>query len=159
MNGYFASFLVYTMAMAGIMLISVIIYKKVTSGRSFGAKKNMMEIEESLNLSARKTLHVVRVGNERFLIASDAERTAFLAKLDENSKTEEIIKKEITDSPRDNVRIIPGINPEEIRRARLKKESERKRPEKTFAQIFEDNRKLQSPVMKSLAEKMQLSKG
>ena len=42
-----------------------------------------MSIEESLNLAPRKTLYVIKIANERFLIASDADKTVFLAKLGE----------------------------------------------------------------------------
>lgn len=49
--------------------------------------KNELDIENALNLSPRKTIYIVKAGNEKFLIASDAERTTFLAKLDASGKT------------------------------------------------------------------------
>ncbi len=81
MNGYIINFAVYTMAMIGIMFLSVFVYKKSMNVASKKGSKNGMQIEESLNLSPKKTLFVVKVDGEKFLIASDMERTSFLAKL------------------------------------------------------------------------------
>lgn len=81
MNGYIINFIVYTMAMVGIMFLSVLVYKKSTLNKNFKSARSGMKIEESLNISPKKTLYVVNVENEKFLIASDMERTSFLAKL------------------------------------------------------------------------------
>lgn len=91
MNGYIINFIVYTMAMVGIMLISVMIYKKSLIIRKT-SPKNTMQIEETLSLSPKKSLYIVKVKNERFLIASDMDRTTFLAKLDPTSdNTKDIV--------------------------------------------------------------------
>lgn len=81
MGGYVANFTVYTMAMIGLICFAIFVYKKFTDGtmRSGGGK--FLEVEESMSLSPRKTLHVVRAGNEKFLIASDVERTTLISKL------------------------------------------------------------------------------
>ena len=87
MGGYLVNFSVYTFAMIGFLFLAVMVYKK--SSMDAVNKKNEagMIIEESLALSPRKRLHVVRVNGERFLIAADVDRTEFLAKLDENEKS------------------------------------------------------------------------
>ena len=86
MGGYLVNFSVYTFAMIGFLFLAVMVYKK-TSMDSFNKKNEAsMAIEESLALSPRKRLHVVRVNGERFLIAADTERTEFLAKLDGEKK-------------------------------------------------------------------------
>ena len=95
MGGYLVNFSVYTFAMVGFLFLAVDIYKK--SSVTIGNKGNTegMAIEESLSLSPRKRLHVVRVNGEKFLIAADVDRTEFLAKLDNNEKTalpENVIK-------------------------------------------------------------------
>ena len=94
MGGYLVNFSVYTFAMIGFLFLAVMVYKK--SSMDSGNKKNEagMAIEESLALSPRKRLHVVRVNGEKFLIAADVDRTEFLAKLDEhqNSLPENVIK-------------------------------------------------------------------
>ena len=42
----------------------------------------MLSVEDSLSLSPRKTLYVIREGSERFLIAGDLERTTLISKLE-----------------------------------------------------------------------------
>ena len=82
MNGYVINFAVYTMAMLGLMFFSLMVYKK-TSNFANGNRKNLsaLKIEESMPIAPRKTLHIIKAGNERFLIASDAESTTLISKL------------------------------------------------------------------------------
>ena len=84
MGGYLVNFSVYTFAMIGFLYIAVAVYKKTNLNLKNTDKNGGMEIEESLALSPRKRLHVVRVNDEKFLIAADVERTEFLAKLGNN---------------------------------------------------------------------------
>ena len=72
------------MAMVGVLFIGVIVYKKTMVQNRFSKNQNDLKIENALNLSQRKTLYVIQAGNEKFLIAADAERTSFLAKLNQN---------------------------------------------------------------------------
>lgn len=86
MSVYLINFIVYTTAMIGMIFLAVFVYKKFSySGK---AKSKFLNIEDSINLAPRKNLYVVKAGKERFLIASDAERTSFLAKLESNAKIE-----------------------------------------------------------------------
>lgn len=82
MFNYIAGFSIYTLAMIGIIFIAFVVVKKCAVSRK-GAKSHnsFLEIETSLSLEPRKTIHVVRAGNEQLLIATDAERTTFLIKL------------------------------------------------------------------------------
>ena len=82
MGGYFVNFTVYTMAMLGLISFAVFVFKKFTDGTMRSNKSKFLNVEESMTLSPRKTLHVVRAGNERFLIASDIDRTTLISKLD-----------------------------------------------------------------------------
>ena len=82
MGGYLVNFSVYTFAMVGFLFLAVAIYKKSSLSLVPKGKDSAMAIEESLALSPRKRLHVVRVNGEKFLIAADVDRTEFLAKLD-----------------------------------------------------------------------------
>jgi len=82
MGGYLVHFSVFTFAMIGIMFLAVMIYSKTNINARNSKKNGGMKIEDSLNLTPRKTLHVVNVNGEKFLIAADTERTEFLAKLD-----------------------------------------------------------------------------
>ena len=87
MGGYLVNFSVYTFAMVGFLFLAVMVYKKSSIDSINKKNESAMAIEESLSLSPRKRLHVVRVNGERFLIAADVDRTEFLAKLDENEKS------------------------------------------------------------------------
>lgn len=83
MHSYLIGFSVYTLAMIGIIFVGFAVVKKCSLAKQ-GAKSrnNFLEIETSLSIAPRKTLHVIRAGNEKILIASDVENTTFLTKLD-----------------------------------------------------------------------------
>ncbi len=80
---YIAAFIFYTMAMIGILIVGYIVYKKtiLTSKKD---TKGMIKVIDSLPIGPKKTLLVVKIKNEKFLIASGAEHTTFLSKLDED---------------------------------------------------------------------------
>ena len=81
MLSHLALFIFYTLAMAGILLIAFVVYKKFNFNTQKTAK-GIINILDSYPIGAKKNLLVVKVMDEKFLIASDMERTAFLAKLD-----------------------------------------------------------------------------
>ncbi len=90
MGGYITNFAVYTMAMIGLIFFALLTYKKFFCGTGFGKKSDFLNIEESISLAPRKNLYVIRAGNERFLVASDSDRTNLISKLDENSKPKRV---------------------------------------------------------------------
>lgn len=102
MGGYLAQFIVYTIAMVGLIFAALIVYKKVAQCGAFGAKSDFLDIEESISLSPRKTLHVIRAGEERFLVASDMERTTLISKL-EGKKSITSIKKAKEEEKKDAI--------------------------------------------------------
>ena len=69
MGGYLVNFTVYTMAMLGLISFAVFVFKKFTDGTMRSNKSKFLDVEETMSLSPRKTLHVIRAGNEKFLIA------------------------------------------------------------------------------------------
>lgn len=87
MQGYMVHFLAYSMAMVGFFGICIFIYKKLCIQGLTGKRTDFLTIENGLRLNARKQLLVIKAGNERFLVASDYDRTTMLAKL--NSEEEE----------------------------------------------------------------------
>lgn len=91
MKVYILNFLVYLMAMVGVIYISLMVFKRAIIQNNSNSNNNL-KIESSLNLGPRKTLHVINIDGERFLIASDIQNTTFLSKLNEN-KPETTIKK------------------------------------------------------------------
>ena len=68
-----------------MLLIGFVVAKAcLYNGATFNKRKGNLEIEESLPISPRKTLHIVRAFGEKFLIASDQNSTTMLAKLNAN---------------------------------------------------------------------------
>lgn len=90
MTGYLINFSVYTLAMVGVLCGALFVFKKF-SGRCFSKKSSMLNIEDSMSLSTRKTLYVINAENERFLIAADLDRTSLIAKLDSTKPQMEVI--------------------------------------------------------------------
>lgn len=83
---YIMAFIFYTLAMVGIMLIGFIVYKKTIINPK-SDKKSSMAILDSLQIAPKKQLLIVKIKNEKFLIASGLEHTTFLAKLEDNQKS------------------------------------------------------------------------
>ena len=75
-------FSVYTLAMIGVIVIAFVVWRNTVAGANLG-KKGTIKVEESLSLNARKTLYVIKIKDERFLIAADVDKTTFLAKLND----------------------------------------------------------------------------
>ena len=82
MTHYLIKFVFYTAGVIGFLLIAYIVAKNSLSGGvAFKKKPGNLEIEETLAISPRKTLHIVKAFDEKFLIASDQNSTTLLAKL------------------------------------------------------------------------------
>lgn len=87
MGHYLISFSIYTLAMVGVIFAALFVFKTF-SNKCFSKKSSMLRIEDSMNLSPRKTLYVINAKNESFLIASDIDRTSLIAKLDTKCEEE-----------------------------------------------------------------------
>ena len=81
---YIISFTVYTLAMAGLIALALFVYKKVLNSTALSKNSKILSIEETMMINPRKTLMIVKAGNERFLIASDIDKTTLIAKLNSN---------------------------------------------------------------------------
>lgn len=92
MGSYIANFTVYTMAMLGLIFFALFVYKKVMGGGIGGSSSKFLCIEETMNINPRKSLLVVRAGNEKFLVASDVDRTTLISKLGNQSMVPKIEK-------------------------------------------------------------------
>ena len=88
MTGYITGFLVYTLAMIGVIFIAFIIAKKSLSFTSNKNKSNFLKVENCLNLEPRKNLYVVKAGREKFLIASSGEGCQLISKLGDTKFSE-----------------------------------------------------------------------
>ena len=93
MGSYLSQFIVYTIAMTGLIFMALMVYKKVSSCCNFKHNSDFLQILDSVNLSPRKNLYVIRAGKEKFLIASDIERTTLISKLCENISEENLLSK------------------------------------------------------------------
>lgn len=89
--GYISNFIVYFLAMIGIIILALYVYKKFSISSFSTRRNNSLKIEDTLSLSPRKTLFVIRDGNERFLIAADLERTTLISKLEDRKEVHEEI--------------------------------------------------------------------
>lgn len=88
MTGYLVNFAVYTMAMLGLIFFALMVYKKFSlGGFSNNSNSRYLSVEETISLAPRKTLYIVKAGNERFLIAGDIDKTTLISKLENNSVT------------------------------------------------------------------------
>ena len=128
---YIAAFIFYTMAMIGVMLIGFVIYKKtIITGKS--ENKGMIKVLDKTAISPKKSLLVVKVKNEKFLIALDAERTTFLSKLaDEKQPNKD--QKEIYSAPSNQMQM-PQMQTQinDVQQQRLS------RIENQFRQLYSD---------------------
>ena len=77
--------------MIGIIILALYVYKKFSISSFSTRRNNSLKIEDTLSLSPRKTLFVIRDGNERFLIAADLERTTLISKLEDREEVHEEI--------------------------------------------------------------------
>lgn len=91
--GYLANFIVYTLAMVGVMMLALFIFKKSMNIENKGCAKHL-KVLDTMSLGPRKTLYIISAGDEKFLIAGDAERTNLISKLETKTKTPEINFKE-----------------------------------------------------------------
>lgn len=55
-----------------------------------GSSSKFLSIEETMNINPRKSLLVVRAGNEKFLVASDVDRTTLISKLGDVNLTPKV---------------------------------------------------------------------
>lgn len=69
------------MAMCGLICFALFMYKKFAAGSFCSKNSNFLDVEDTLSIGPRKTLMVVRAGGEKFLIASDADKTNLISKL------------------------------------------------------------------------------
>ena len=88
--GYLTNFIVYTMAMVGLMCIAIFVFKNATAnGKGSGSK--FMKVIDSMSIGPRKSLYIVSAGEEKFLIASDVDKTTLISKLNPQHSYEEKI--------------------------------------------------------------------
>ena len=85
--GYLTNFIVYTLAMVGVIVLALMVFKGATNGTVKGGSK-FLKIQDSLSIGPRKTLYIISAGEEKFLIAGDVDKTTLISKLQSNENTE-----------------------------------------------------------------------
>ena len=85
MTGYLTGFLVYLLAMLGVIFIALVVVKKSLTLGSGKQNNNFLKIENRLSLEPRKNLYVVKAGNERFLISTGIDGCQFMTKIGEKN--------------------------------------------------------------------------
>ena len=137
MSGYLLHFAIYTMAMLGIIAVAVFTYKMSYSGIRTGLNSSLLSVTDSMKLTPKKTLYVVKAGEERFLIASDFESTTLISKLGENETIENVSmpQREDKSSTLPHVDGLKSMN--------------------DFISKFETKNEVKKPVMKELEKKVQ----
>lgn len=135
--GYLTNFIVYTLAMVGVIMLAVFVFKTTTSISTKGGSK-CLKIHDTLSLGPRKTLYIVSAGEEKFLIAGDVDKTSLISKLETSKNTA--------------VEIPESINV-------LKEESEKTSLKSLYMErgnigIYKTQNKPYDSVMKNLAERI-----
>ena len=87
--GYLANFIVYTLAMVGVIVVALLVFKNSTG---VGAKSSskFLKVHDTLSLGPRKTLYIVSAGEEKYLIAGDVDKTTLISKLGAKDSCPEI---------------------------------------------------------------------
>ena len=149
--GYIANFIVYTLAMVGVIVFALFVFKNVTSASSGKASKNLKVID-SMSLGQRKMLYIVSAGKEKFLIAGDVDKTSLISKLELDEEDTCTIKRE-------------SLNDTEINAKQTFQDTMRNVSKKTYFdrsflssrhnnQHLKDKNSINSSVMRNLVERI-----
>ena len=79
--GYISNFIVYTLAMVGVIVVALLVFKNATSVGG-GKHSKYLKIIDSISLGQRKNLFIVSTGKEQFLIAGDVNNTSLISKIE-----------------------------------------------------------------------------
>lgn len=80
--GYMTNFIVYVMAMVGVIVVALLAFKFTTSGGNLARKSKYLKLVDTMPLGQRKNLYIVSAGKEQFLIAGDVDKTTLISKLE-----------------------------------------------------------------------------
>ena len=90
--GYLANFMVYTLAMVGVIAVALLIFKNATTSGAI-KKSKYLSIIDTMSIGPRKTLYIVSAGHEKFLIAGDVDKTSLISKLESASQEVPLVLK------------------------------------------------------------------
>jgi len=87
---YITAFIFYTLAMIGVLLGGFVLYKKTLAPMIKNENKGLIKVVDTYSIAPKKNLMIVKIKNELFLLALDAERTTFLTKLNTEISTKQV---------------------------------------------------------------------
>ena len=159
MMTYITAFIFYTLAMIGILLVGFIVYKK-TFVMNKSENKGMIKILDSCPIGPKKTLMVVKIKNEKFLIASGAEHTTFLSKLSDDNLNKNVPKSEIEKNQTTLKNFIEkDTQIQEPTRFDDNKKSHLEKLQKQFMELYEkDEQQTPQSVLNKAQDKHQIMK-
>ncbi len=150
--GYLTNFIVYTLAMVGVVMLALFVFKaSTTSGVKSGSK--FLKVHDTLSLGPRKTLYIVSAGEEKFLIAGDVDKTSLISKLESTCN-------QVTSIPSPKGRVGEGVKPSERIENTSFQDMMQKLPAKTsymdrsVVGIYKTQDKPYDSVMKNLAARL-----
>ena len=76
--GYITNFIVYTLAMVGVIVVALLVFKNATSVGG-GKHSKYLKIIDSISLGQRKSMFIISTGKEQFLVASDVNNTSLIS--------------------------------------------------------------------------------
>ena len=133
--GYLTNFIVYMLAMVGVLVVAMLVFKHTAGGCAKNSAGKCLKVLDTLSIGPRKTLYIVSAGDEKFLIAGDTERTSLISKLNPRGSYEEKISAVMTSDTEDY--------------------STKSYADKSLSGINTPKNNSYTSVLKSLAEKMQ----
>ena len=134
--GYLANFIVYTLAMVGVIVLALMVFKGATGSSVKGGSK-YLKIHDTLSIGPRKTLYIVSAGDEKFLIAGDVDKTSLISKLETKKMVEDNYQQ--VESFKETLENIPTKN---------------SYIDRSIVGNYKTQNKPYSSVMKNLAERM-----
>ena len=84
--GYITNFIVYTLAMVGVIVVALLVFKNATSVNGGGKTSKYLKVIDTMSIGPRKTLYIVSAGSEKFLIAGDVDKTTLISKLEPQAR-------------------------------------------------------------------------
>ena len=90
--GYLTNFIVYTLAMVGVIGIAIMVFK-FSSCSNLKGNSSQLKVQDSLTIAPRKTLYIISAGTEKFLIAGDVDKTTLISKLEKAHESDILASK------------------------------------------------------------------
>lgn len=88
MGQFLFGFIFYTLGAMGVLLVGYIVARKVINTISVSGSKNprsFLNVEHGVPLEARKTMYVVKAGNQRFLVVTTPENVSCIGELNKDN--------------------------------------------------------------------------